>query len=413
MNHDKVRACAKLEKQMFADPNVVHVGIGVQYRGGAKTGKEVLVVGVIAKSDGFARIIAPREVDGFETDVQEFGELEAQGDFPHIDELAGRLNVSKTARVRPIPGGFSIGHPKITAGTLGAWLRRGGEVVALTNNHVGANSNDAELGDPVWQPGPFDGVGVGDEALELAAFATIHFGDEPPLNPPDPPDPPDEKKKGVARLAWKAWLWPANALSKLTGCSNRATVVNIRKLREDWSAADRGVPLARWMRKLGNGGLELLESSRIRAALVPATRNIVQPWPNLVDAAVCRVAPGQIPADIVPDPPFIDEVGELEGIRDGTIGDFVEKTGRTTGHTLGTIESIGSARVSYGEKGLAFYSDQLVIRGSSGDFSAGGDSGSAIVDEDGFLIGLLFAGGGGVTIANRISNVVAIMGVTV
>ena len=391
MNPNLKNACSKLEAQMLADPNVVHVGIGVQYKNGVKTGKEVLVVGVKKKGVDYARVIAPEAVDGFSTDVQEFGELVAQGDFPRIPFET--LDVSKTTRVRPIPGGFSIGHPEITAGTLGAWVSRGGELVALTNNHVAANSNDAELGDPVFQPGPFDGGGPADDALELLEFAQIHFGDEPPPDPPPPdpdPDPdPDDGKKAVSRLAWKAWLWPANVLSKAVGCSNRATVVNLRKLKVDWNRASRA------------------------AGRLVSARAVVQPWPNRIDAAVCRVSPDEEPSAIIPDPPFIDEVGELVGIRDAAVGDFVEKTGRTTGHTNGTIESIGSARVSYGDSGVALFSEQLIIRADSGNFSAGGDSGSAIVDEDGFLVGLLFAGGGGVTIANRVSNVVAVLGVTV
>ncbi len=71
--------------------------------------------------------------------------------------------------------------------------------------------------------------------------------------------------------------------------------------------------------------------------------------------------------------------------------------------------------VNYGAPGVAFFTGQIVIGG--GGFSAGGDSGSLIVVErggdKGKAIGLLFAGGGGVTIANPIGEVLAAFGVTI
>ena len=62
-------------------------------------------------------------------------------------------------RNRPLRIGGSIGHFKITAGTLGCFMRtRTGEVVhILSNNHVLADENRAKLGDAILQPGAFDG----------------------------------------------------------------------------------------------------------------------------------------------------------------------------------------------------------------------------------------------------------------
>jgi PKD repeat protein len=64
-----------------------------------------------------------------------------------------------TARfVRPVPIGVSTGHPDITAGTIGCRVKdAAGYVYALSNNHVYANANDANIGDSVLQPGSFDG----------------------------------------------------------------------------------------------------------------------------------------------------------------------------------------------------------------------------------------------------------------
>ena len=58
----------------------------------------------------------------------------------------------------PIPAGVSVGHPDVTAGTLGTYLKDADDsYVALSNNHIFADANMADLGDLVLQPGPADG----------------------------------------------------------------------------------------------------------------------------------------------------------------------------------------------------------------------------------------------------------------
>jgi hypothetical protein len=62
-------------------------------------------------------------------------------------------------RHRPLRIGTSIGHFKITAGTLGAFVKtRTGETIqCLSNNHVLANENRGKVGDAIIQPGAYDG----------------------------------------------------------------------------------------------------------------------------------------------------------------------------------------------------------------------------------------------------------------
>ncbi len=62
-------------------------------------------------------------------------------------------------RVRPLRPGASIGHYKITAGTIGALAieKRSDQVVVLSNNHVLANENNAKKGDAIVQAGIYDG----------------------------------------------------------------------------------------------------------------------------------------------------------------------------------------------------------------------------------------------------------------
>ena len=88
------------------------------------------------------------------------------------------------------------------------------------------------------------------------------------------------------------------------------------------------------------------------------------------------------------------------------IGQRAIKSGRTTGVTRGQIVGLHStSRVGYNE-GTATFVDQIILRTNAGrDMSAGGDSGSLIMTDDLRPLCLLFAGGGGSTIANPIKYV--------
>jgi hypothetical protein len=62
------------------------------------------------------------------------------------------------SRLRPLRLGGSVGHFRISAGTIGAFAqqKKTGNVVILSNNHVIANENDAKVGDAILQPGTYD-----------------------------------------------------------------------------------------------------------------------------------------------------------------------------------------------------------------------------------------------------------------
>ena len=141
------RALKLNEDELLSKANVVGVGIGEKIRGGFSQGRLCLKMYVekklIAKKLTKAEFI-PQEISRIETDVEEAGKIIAQ---------------SNTGRFRPAPGGVSLGHYQITAGTLGCLVKdkKSGKVLILSNNHVLANSNKAEKGDPILQPGPYDG----------------------------------------------------------------------------------------------------------------------------------------------------------------------------------------------------------------------------------------------------------------
>lgn len=94
------------------------------------------------------------------------------------------------------------------------------------------------------------------------------------------------------------------------------------------------------------------------------------------------------------------------------IGMQVQKVGRTTGYQRGKVVGIrNTSYVGYGQQGTGKFVRQFVIRADSGDFSAGGDSGSLILDMDRRPVALLFAGGGRDTIANPIQFVIEKLGI--
>jgi len=104
----------------------------------------------------------PATLDGIPAQVEVTGLFMARSD--------------PTTKLRPAPLGFSVGHPLITAGSIGARVVNSvGSVFVLSNNHVLANSNDASLGDAALQPGPYDGGTASDQIGTLYAFKPIDF----------------------------------------------------------------------------------------------------------------------------------------------------------------------------------------------------------------------------------------------
>lgn len=77
---------------------------------------------------------------------------------------------------RPPYPGISVGHYKITAGTLGCFVQDDKKrTYILSNNHVLANNNRAKLNDIILQPGKLDG---GKKKLDVIAM----LSDFEPIN---------------------------------------------------------------------------------------------------------------------------------------------------------------------------------------------------------------------------------------
>lgn len=159
------------KEELLSMPNVVGVGVGYKTVGQTKTAEMSIVVMVSRKLPVAAlppEAMLPSKMSGVAVDVMQVGEIRAQA--------------SRTDRQRPAPGGISIGHYKITAGTLGCVVRdRATNIrLILSNNHVLANSNDATPGDAILQPGPVDGgTPAADTIATLERFCPIEFSGEP------------------------------------------------------------------------------------------------------------------------------------------------------------------------------------------------------------------------------------------
>jgi len=127
----------------------------------------------------------------------------------------------------------------------------------------------------------------------------------------------------------------------------------------------------------------------------PAKLLINEPGNNTVDCAIAK----PLSADLVN--PDILKIGIPTGVGTATLGTQVQKSGRTTGLTTDQITQIDvTVSVDYGGK-IATYKNQLM----AGAMSQGGDSGSAVLDMNKQVVGLLFAGSNTTTIMNPIQLV--------
>jgi hypothetical protein len=197
----EIKHAKELHKHVIlAKPNVVGVGTGYKIKRGQRT-SQLCVVTMVSRKIPLAGLasdaLVPKTIDGVPIDVIEVGYL--------------RALQSRTDRWRPAPGGVSLGHYKITAGTFGAVVRdrATGDRLILSNNHVLANSNDAQPGDPVLQPGPADGGQMRTDTIaRLERFSPIQFDTAPAVC---------ELATGAADLA--------NAIARALGSKHRLEAI--------------------------------------------------------------------------------------------------------------------------------------------------------------------------------------------
>jgi hypothetical protein len=301
-----LEAKRSVERALFAIPGVA--GVGINWRDEAI---RIYVEALTPEVDA----AVPRAMSGYDVEVVVTGAFSsrvADGNFP---------DPHRRIRWRPAFGGISAGHILTTAGTIGGIVvdHESGGLVALSNNHVFANSTtvqspSASVGDAILQPAWFD-AGT-----------------------------------------------PADAVATL----------------------ERWIPLD-------------VEGD------------------NLVDCAIARpLSEGVFIPRIVGD---VGADGALDGfaVRDVASvvgGEVVHKYGRTTGHTSGTvIDADFTTRIQYPAVEPLVFVDQILACIEV----AGGDSGSLLLDSQNRAVGLIVASaksdGVYYTIANKIRNVTAMLGV--
>jgi S1-C subfamily serine protease len=283
------------QNNLLTYDNVVGVGLSHKIKDGKDTGDACLTVFVQQKLDTEfiqSNQMIPKTFGKFKTDVVEIGYVEAQT-TPTLNN-----------RMRPFYGGFSIAHKSVTAGTAAALvIDKGAKVPAkyyvLSNCHVLANSGvNVLIGDPVVQPGPFDGGTVANDKVgKLSKFTPIVF----------------------------------------------STLAN-----------------------------------------------------NLVDCAIAELDELEYYGG------EIYGIGYPKGIGNVAVGTAIQKTGRTTGYTRGSVTAINATvNVNFGSNGTARFINQIITTA----MSSPGDSGSLVLDMNDNAVGLLFAGSNVATIINPISAV--------
>ena len=158
-SNPKIQKVAKIQQKhsnkIMAIPGVVGMGIGLSDKG-----KEVLRVFTM-NSDVTG---IPHNLESVDVEVK------VTGMFVFFSDPTARFP-------RPVPTGVSTGHPEVTAGTIACRVKDNqGRYFALSNNHVFANSNDAQVGDNILQPGAYDGGTSPEDAIgTLYDFQQVQF----------------------------------------------------------------------------------------------------------------------------------------------------------------------------------------------------------------------------------------------
>lgn len=160
------------------------------------------------------------------------------------------------------------------------------------------------------------------------------------------------------------------------------------------------------------GRLDDWEEIKFPASACDASLGASDPDCNIIDAAIARSTPADI-GNATPSDGYGTPNSKHVAADSVFIGQAVQKYGRTTSLTLGTVDAINATvNISY-DNGTARFVNQIII--IPGSFIDSGDSGSLAVTNDGnkYPVALLFAGGPTIAIGNPIEAVLTRFGVTI
>ena len=160
------------------DPNVTSIGVGYKVRDGKRTNELSIqfTVDTKAKPEALSALDTeplPKTIEiagvAVPTDVLE---RSYQPSFKIVPEATPS---DRKVRIDPVRPGVSVGHPSITAGTIGAIVydTDTGQPCVLSNWHV-LHANNGTIGDVVVQPGPHDDNRI--DQNQLGPLLRSHLG---------------------------------------------------------------------------------------------------------------------------------------------------------------------------------------------------------------------------------------------
>lgn len=272
--------------------------------------------------------IIPSEIDGIPTDVWNIGEMV-------IPPLMGISILEYTQRERPLQAGISLGNESISAGTLGWFFEKNGDIAIGSNAHIIAE-NPLENGSwekDILQPGSHDG---GKAPKDIVAKYRWH----------------QQLYGGIGTCpVGQLYAGLGNALSLLTMRRTRFKMFTEGENKIDFAVTND--PLVDYELKIygaksweGFVGLGFAGSGQ--ASFFCKARNILSQT-------------GWKPVDV--------------DIEDVDIGDTLHKVGRTTEYTKGMVQDdCAHGTVNYGGYNYIEFDDLIMTDA----MLEGGDSGSSI-----------------------------------
>ncbi|WP_327590528.1 hypothetical protein OHA25_28580 [Nonomuraea sp. NBC_00507] len=334
-----------------ADPNVTGAGIGFRQRGGRWTGQPSVVVMVARKRHAALvsrRRLLPKtiQIEGRTTqvDVIQAGPFHTGWSAPVREHSnVADLDDPIVERIRPVQPGCSISRgSEKAAGTLGLFVvdNTDGAACLLSNNHVLADMGRAAIGDPIVQPGGYDGgVATRDTIALLKRWVPT-------------PGARTNVDAAIAQLTDRTLYDMRPARNLMPQLATNHPVVGIVTAGDIF------------------GGCLL---TRIDAALTALNVDLIVPAPDgsLVPAASLAAS----------------AAGPMRGVVAPYPGMVIEKVGRTTGYTSSRIGAVGVEAEVETPAGIFTYTDLAFtpyfnLAGDSGSVVYRGGNGATLVPPD-------------------------------
>jgi hypothetical protein len=334
---------------MALDPKIVEKRLGkvANYVGFSLTPKPRIRDGKIVPGTSCLRVyvkrkvpkellspndIIPEKIGDVEVDVVAVGELRALA--------RKRSEFDPKTRHRPICPGISVAVRNITAGTLDILFEKGGITCISSNSHVfldnPSKTPEEVTVKEILQPGPYD---QGHYPDDWVADYYWHKRVVP-------------KGGGSTCPAAKLWAGVYNFFAWLLGAKTRLTPVVEEKNKIDFAVATlkEGISFDSkvWSQYEPKNFVGLLFAGSDTTTIICKVKHVQEEGWNPV---------GVTPTEV-------------------QVGDILEKFGRTTGRTEGPVtDESAVVDINY-ESFIATFEDIIVV--GKPNFSAGGDSGSAV-----------------------------------